>query len=64
VHETLEDIIKTVKGRLIIGTFASQFERMVKIIEIARSTARRSSWKAAPSRRTSRSRRRSASQAR
>lgn len=35
VHETLEDIIKTVKGRLIIGTFASQFERMVKIIETA-----------------------------
>ncbi len=35
VHETLEDIIKTVKGRLIIGTFASQFERMVKIIEMS-----------------------------
>lgn len=35
VHETLEEIIKTVKGRLIIGTFASQFERMVKIIEIS-----------------------------
>jgi ribonuclease J len=34
VHETLEEIIKTVKGRLIIGTFASQFERMVRIIEI------------------------------
>jgi ribonuclease J len=35
VHETLEEIIKNVPGRLIIGTFASQFERMVKIIEIA-----------------------------
>lgn len=35
VHETLEDIVKTVKGRLVIGTFASQFERMVKIIQIA-----------------------------
>jgi ribonuclease J len=35
VHETLEEIIKTVKGRLIIGTFASQFERMVKIIQIS-----------------------------
>lgn len=33
VHQTLEDIIKTVSGRLIIGTFASQFERMVRIIE-------------------------------
>ncbi|XKT75150.1 MAG: ribonuclease J [Patescibacteria group bacterium UBA2103] len=35
VHQTIEDIIKTVKGRLIIGTFASQFERMVKILEMA-----------------------------
>lgn len=35
VYDTLEEIIKTVSGRLIIGTFASQFERMVKIIEIA-----------------------------
>ncbi|MFP4022839.1 MAG: ribonuclease J, partial [Candidatus Paceibacterota bacterium] len=35
VHESLEEIIKETKGRLIIGTFASQIERMVKIIEIA-----------------------------
>jgi len=35
VRDTLEDIIKTVKGRLIIGTFASQFDRMVNIIRIA-----------------------------
>ncbi len=35
VHQTLEDIIKTVSGRLIIGTFASQFERMVAIINAA-----------------------------
>ncbi|HVW82474.1 MAG TPA: ribonuclease J [Candidatus Paceibacterota bacterium] len=35
VQETLEEIIKTVKGRLIIGTFASQFERMVAIIKAA-----------------------------
>ncbi|MBU1755053.1 RNase J family beta-CASP ribonuclease [Patescibacteria group bacterium] len=35
VHDTLEDIIKTVQGRLIIGTFASQFERIVRIIEIS-----------------------------
>jgi ribonuclease J len=35
VIQTLEDIVRTVNGRLIIGTFASQFERMVKIIEIA-----------------------------
>lgn len=41
VHETLEDIIRTVKGRLIIGTFASQFERMVRIIEIAESLGKK-----------------------
>ena len=35
VIQTLEDIVKTVNGRLIIGTFASQFERMVHIIQIA-----------------------------
>ncbi len=35
VRDTLEEIIKTVKGRLIIGTFASQFDRMVNIIRIA-----------------------------
>jgi ribonuclease J len=35
VHQTIEDIIRTVKGRLIIGTFASQFERMIRIIEMA-----------------------------
>ncbi len=32
---TLEEIIKTVQGRLIIGTFASQFERMINIIQFA-----------------------------
>lgn len=35
VIQTLEDIIKTVSGRLIIGTFASQFERMIHIMETA-----------------------------
>lgn len=35
VHENLEQIIKDIKGRLIIGTFSSQFLRMIKIIEIA-----------------------------
>lgn len=35
VIQTLEDIIKTVPGRLIIGTFASQFERMIHIMETA-----------------------------
>lgn len=35
VIQTLEDIIRTVSGRLIIGTFASQFERMIHIMEVA-----------------------------
>ena len=35
VNKTLEDIVRTVSGRLIIGTFASQFERMVMIIQAA-----------------------------
>lgn len=35
VHDTLADIIKTVQGRLIIGTFASQFERMMHIIMVS-----------------------------
>jgi ribonuclease J len=35
VHEGLEEIIKKVTGRLIIGTFASQLRRIIKIIEIA-----------------------------
>ena len=35
VQQTLDEIIKTVSGRLIIGTFASQFERMMGIIESA-----------------------------
>lgn len=35
VHQNLDEIIKNIKGRLIIGTFASQLERVIKIIEIA-----------------------------
>lgn len=34
VYDTLEEIIRTVKGRLIIGTFSSQFERMIHIIKV------------------------------
>jgi ribonuclease J len=34
VHKNLDTIIRDIKGRLIIGTFASQMERMIKIIEI------------------------------
>jgi ribonuclease J len=35
VHKNLEEIIKHTTGRLVIGTFASQLERIIKIIEIA-----------------------------
>lgn len=35
VHENLEKIIKEIRGRLIIGTFASQLERVMKIITTA-----------------------------
>jgi ribonuclease J len=35
VHQNLDEIIKNTKGRMIIGTFASQIERIMKIIEIS-----------------------------
>jgi ribonuclease J len=34
VYRTLEEIITDVRGRLIIGTFASQFERLIHIIGV------------------------------
>lgn len=34
VHTNIENIVREVKGRLIVGTFASQFERMIRIIMI------------------------------
>lgn len=34
VHTNIENIIRDVRGRLLIGTFASQFERMIRIIMI------------------------------
>ncbi len=33
VYETLENIIRTTSGRLIIGTFASQFDRLISVIK-------------------------------
>lgn len=32
VYDTIDEIIKNVPGRVIIGTFSSQFERMIRII--------------------------------
>jgi ribonuclease J len=34
VHHTLEEILRNTPGRIIIGTFASQFERMIHIISV------------------------------
>jgi ribonuclease J len=34
VHTNIENIVRNVRGRLIVGTFASQFERMIRIIMI------------------------------
>lgn len=41
VHKNLDDIIKNTKGRLFIGTFASQLERMIKIIGFAEKYGRK-----------------------
>jgi ribonuclease J len=41
VYKTLEEIIRTVKGRLIIGTFSSQFERMIHIIRTAENLGKK-----------------------
>jgi ribonuclease J len=35
VHKNIEEIIKNVKGRLIIATFSSLLERLIKIIDFA-----------------------------
>ncbi|MFC1802147.1 ribonuclease J [Patescibacteria group bacterium] len=35
IYENLEEIIKNASNRLIIGTFASQFERMIEIVKLA-----------------------------
>jgi len=35
IHKKIDEIIEMASGRLIIGTFASQFERMIKIIELS-----------------------------
>ncbi len=33
VYKTLDEIIRTTRGRLIIGTFASQFDRLISVIQ-------------------------------
>lgn len=41
VHKNIDEIIKNVKGRLFIGTFASQLERMIAIIASAERHGRK-----------------------
>ncbi len=41
VYETLENIIKSASGRLIIGTFASQFDRLISVIKTCEETGKK-----------------------
>lgn len=41
VHTNIEEIVRNVKGRLIVGTFASQFERMIRIISICENLGKK-----------------------
>lgn len=41
VFETLEQIIRTSRGRLVIGTFASQFDRLISVIKVCEETGKK-----------------------
>lgn len=41
VYETLDNIIRAATGRLIIGTFASQFDRLISIIKTCEETGKK-----------------------
>jgi len=41
VYETLEQIIRTASGRLIIGTFASQFDRLTAILKACEDSGKK-----------------------
>ncbi|NCN52344.1 ribonuclease J [Candidatus Parcubacteria bacterium] len=41
VYTNIEEIVRNVKGRLIIGTFASQFDRMIHIIMICQKLGKK-----------------------
>lgn len=41
VYETLDSIIKGATGRLVIGTFASQFDRLINIIKTCEATGKK-----------------------
>jgi ribonuclease J len=41
VFETLEEIIKSASGRLIVGTFASQFDRLISIVKVCEENGKK-----------------------
>jgi ribonuclease J len=41
VYETLDEIIRAASGRLVIGTFASQFDRLINIIKTCEDTGKK-----------------------
>lgn len=41
VYKTLEQIIRTSNGRIIIGTFASQFDRLISVIKTCEETGKK-----------------------
>ena len=41
VYETLDTIIRSATGRLVIGTFASQFDRLISIIKTCEATGKK-----------------------
>lgn len=41
VIQNLGEIVKNVKGRIILGSFSSQLERLVKVVEIAESVGKK-----------------------
>ncbi len=41
VHKNLKDIIQNIKGRIIIGTFASLFDRIIAIVEASESLGKK-----------------------
>lgn len=41
VYKNIEEVIRSVKGRLIIGTFSSQLERIIRIVQMAENLGKK-----------------------
>jgi ribonuclease J len=41
VYKNIEEVIRSVKGRLIIGTFSSQLERIIKIVQMSEALGKK-----------------------